>query len=209
MSARFPVISPHGNLRDSRGEVVDRIVDGGYFENDGLATAADIAEALKNAEELRAHDIKPVIILITNEPEPEDNGSGPPLRPNQSDLRLPPHESSTLFETFTVIGRALYDTRSGHEAGDTEYAKSVVGSENLFHVAVRDLKSPDGALCRTRASYRTGNASMTAAMRDLSVSWWMSQPAQAFLDDQLCDESNNKEIAKALHASTPKTGPAK
>jgi hypothetical protein len=28
-----------------------------------------------------------------------------------------------LFETFTAIGRALYATRSGHEAGDVEYAK--------------------------------------------------------------------------------------
>jgi hypothetical protein len=42
MSARFPIISPHGIILDRAGEVVDFVVDGGHFENDGLATAADM-----------------------------------------------------------------------------------------------------------------------------------------------------------------------
>jgi hypothetical protein len=46
LSARFPVLSPYGTLRNSDDKIVDRIVDGGYFENGGLATAADIAESL-------------------------------------------------------------------------------------------------------------------------------------------------------------------
>ena len=132
MSARFPVISPHGNLRNKANQIIDRIVDGGYFENDGLATAADVADTLKEL------NLEPVIILITNEPEPEVDGN--PLRgPGQPDLRLPDPESSMLFETFTAIGRALYATRSGHEAGDMEYAKAVVGADHLFHVGVRNL----------------------------------------------------------------------
>ena len=194
MSARFPVISPHGNLRKANDKIVDRIVDGGYFENDGLATAADVADTLKEV------DLNPVIILITNEPEPENDG--PPLRgSDQPDLRLPTGESSTLFETFTAIGRALYDTRSGHEFGDREYAKSVVGDDHLFHVAVRDLTSMDGRLCRTPRTVNAASAKVATTMRDLSVSWWMSQPEQAFLDDQLCDPKNNAQIAKALQTS--------
>lgn len=195
MSARFPVISPHGNLRnEAKHEIIDRIVDGGYFENDGLATAADVADTLKEL------NLEPVIILITNEPEPEDDG--PPLRgSDQPDLRLPSPEDSMLFETFTAIGRALYDTRSGHEAGDVEYAKAVVGNDHLFHVAVRNLASMDGQLCRTRHTRNAAGANITATMRDLSVSWWMSQPEQAFLDDQLCDPKNNAEIVGALRTS--------
>jgi hypothetical protein len=196
MSARFPVISPHGNLRNEANQIVDRIVDGGYFENDGLATAADVADTLKEL------NLEPVIILITNEPEPAVDGN--PLRgPGQPDLRLPDSESSMLFETFTAIGRALYATRSGHEAGDVEYAKSVVGADHLFHVAVRNLQSMEGQLCRPQTQ-RTGNvapANIATAMRDLSVSWWMSQPEQAFLDDQLCDPTNNNEIVEALRMS--------
>ena len=62
MSARFPVISPHGNLRNRAGDIPDRIVDGGYFENDGLATAADIVWALQE------FGLDPVVIRIVNEP---------------------------------------------------------------------------------------------------------------------------------------------
>src|SRR5262249_31325284 len=36
MSARFPVISTQGVIRGLDGKIVDSIVDGGYFENDGL-----------------------------------------------------------------------------------------------------------------------------------------------------------------------------
>jgi hypothetical protein len=32
-SARFPVISPRGNLRDANGQIIDRIIDGGLFGN--------------------------------------------------------------------------------------------------------------------------------------------------------------------------------
>ena len=40
MSARFPIISPHGNIRNG-SSLVDRVVDGGYYENFGaLSTRA-------------------------------------------------------------------------------------------------------------------------------------------------------------------------
>jgi hypothetical protein len=73
----------------------------------------------------------------------------------------------------------------------------------LFHIAVRNLTSMDGRLCRPQPQ-RSGTmagANIATAMRDLSVSWWMSQPEQAFLDDQLCDPTNNDEIVGALRTS--------
>src|SRR5205823_5503881 len=37
LSARFPVVSPYGGLRNPAAiEAADRLVDGGYFENDGV-----------------------------------------------------------------------------------------------------------------------------------------------------------------------------
>ena len=48
LSARFPIISPAGNLRaEGDGKIGDRIVDGGYFENAGLTTAMDVARELR------------------------------------------------------------------------------------------------------------------------------------------------------------------
>ena len=42
MSARFPVISPTGGLRDFGGDVQMRVTDGGLFENFGAVTADEV-----------------------------------------------------------------------------------------------------------------------------------------------------------------------
>lgn len=86
MSARFPIISPHGAIRNLSNRVVDQVVDGGYFENDGLATALDIAKALKD------FDLKPLVIRITNEslsapPSPAQDALYRPRLPRRE--RLP------------------------------------------------------------------------------------------------------------------------
>ena len=62
-SARFPIISPHGNIRDERtGRIVDQLVDDGYFENFGALTAAELVH------ELKKQWLKPVVVLINSEP---------------------------------------------------------------------------------------------------------------------------------------------
>lgn len=192
MSARFPVISPHGNLRDRTGDVTDRIVDGGYFENEGLATAADIAAALKH------FGLAPVIIRVVNEPvktEADIRQLGPdrPLIPDESER--------TPFDGVTSILRALTATRSGHEEGHAAYAKGVVGDERFYEVGVYTLDPPqtapldqrqvmarqDNPLCRRSVPVR-------AALGHVSMSWWMSQPVQAYLDAQLCVRGNWERI---------------
>src|SRR6266851_4236503 len=63
LSARFPIISPHGNLRHPDGQIVGRAVDGGYFENFGAITAQEITAAL------REQNLKPFVLLVSNDPE--------------------------------------------------------------------------------------------------------------------------------------------
>ena len=43
---------------------------------------------------------------------------------------------------------------------------------------------------------------VTTVMRDLSLSWWLSQPEQAFLDRQLCLPATSDAIEQALRMST-------
>jgi hypothetical protein len=104
MSARFPIISTQGVVRDLSGNIVDSIVDGGYFENDGLATAADIVRELQN------RGLHPVVIQTDSEPEEVRE-----TERSRADQRPPMPESGarTLFDAYTSIGRALYATRSG------------------------------------------------------------------------------------------------
>src|SRR5262249_39952185 len=61
-SARFPLVSPQGVLRGTDNVKVDRIVDGGFFENFGVTTANDIARALISRQ------LKPSILLVTTDP---------------------------------------------------------------------------------------------------------------------------------------------
>lgn len=49
ISARFPGISPHGDIvQPVSGQVIDRVVDGGYYENFGITTALELADALES-----------------------------------------------------------------------------------------------------------------------------------------------------------------
>jgi hypothetical protein len=189
MSARFPLISPHGLLRDGSGNVVDRIVDGGYFENDGLATAADLAAALKDV-----YGLLPIVIRILNEP----------VKPGDGDGRLGPHrpavpddDERALFDVYASIFRTLVATRSGHEDGHAEYLVNVLGktgeqkSDRLVEIKVYPLEEGTGPLCRQLIRGQP-------YLKTVSMSWWMSQPVQAYLDGQLCVRANSVRLECTL-----------
>lgn len=189
MSARFPIISTHGAIRDvgGDGKIIDTIVDGGYFENDGLATAADIVRELIEA------DLKPVVVKITNDP------ASVLLPPPGSDIRptLPRYEGRAPFDTYTSIGRALYATRSGHEDGHLDYLRGTLQGHPLIEIGVGQINprgedaNPEPQLCRL-------SVKETTAMDTVSMSWWMSQPVQAYLDAQLC-RKQAKRLACVLN----------
>jgi len=74
-SARFTYVSPAGTLADGT-----HLVDGGYFENFGAVTGREV---LKAAIDRRGKTIRPVAILISNDPElgERDLPSGEPQPP--------------------------------------------------------------------------------------------------------------------------------
>src|SRR5262249_28667306 len=154
--------STHGAIRDVGGDgrIIDTIVDGGYFENDGLATAADVVRELQDA------GLRPVVLKITNDP-----ASGllpPPGSDNRP--RMPGYEGRTPFDTYTSIGRALYATRSGHEDGHLDYLRGTLNGP-LVEIGVGEIKplgedkDPEPQLCRL-------SVKDTTAMETVSMSWW-------------------------------------
>lgn len=206
LSARFPVISPHGIVRRQRDvadsdRVVDRLVDGGYFENDGLATIADVAAALQDDD----YKLRPIVIRIRNEPTPilekkeldrRTLGDERPLLPNDGEV--------AALEGVASIFRTLTATRSGHEDGHAAYLQSVVGSDRVFEIGVLPLEPPapqadakqmapprENPLCR-------GMVKTRAVLEQVSMSWWMSQPVQAYLDAQLCVRQNWERLEREL-----------
>jgi hypothetical protein len=193
MSARFPIISPHGVIRrgNKTEEIVDSVVDGGYFENGGLATAADIVRELQKA------GMAPIVIQIGNDPvdlalpRPGQIGAK-----GQVDARPPiaTSQERSLFDEYTSIGRALYATRSGHEDGHLDYLRQTLGGEPVqiglheIPAPTTDARSKARPLCRSPVAKKT-------SMKTVSMSWWLSQPVQAYLDAQLCTEQSESLTA--------------
>ena len=77
-SARFTYVSPAGTLADGT-----HLVDGGYFENFGAVTAR---EALKAAIDRLGRKIRPIAVLISNDPDlgESDLPRGDPGRPRRA-----------------------------------------------------------------------------------------------------------------------------
>lgn len=65
--ARFPIVSPGGVLLDQQGQPNGRILDGGYFENSGLTTAADIVHAALLRAKATNRPIRPIVIELNND----------------------------------------------------------------------------------------------------------------------------------------------
>ena len=71
LSARFTYLSPAGTLRDSaRGLTLGHVVDGGYFENSGASTSAEVLGAIQAylRDNSLPQRVLPVVILISNDP---------------------------------------------------------------------------------------------------------------------------------------------
>jgi hypothetical protein len=210
MSARFPVISTQGVIRDVKGKIVDSVVDGGYFENEGLATAADIVRELQN------DGLHPVVIRIMNEPDPkidlesdrkpgnagktDDTArakaearslSSRVIRDGEIELARPPlpkSEERTFLDVYTSIGRALYATSSGHEDGHLAYLRETLKGP-LVRIGVGGIDPPQSTSSASRAAlaaFCRSPVTQWTSMKFVSMSWWMSQSVQAYLDAQLC-----------------------
>jgi hypothetical protein len=201
MSSRFPIISPFGAVRDKEDRnIADRLVDGGYFDDAGLATAADIVATLKG------FGLDPVVIQVTNHPTAAEQHQPDPGRlridpnpphtdPNRP-LLPPPIEGRAWFDTYTTIATAINATRSGHSDGYERYLEDMLNHKpcRLFRVEVQTVPESASPFCR---SGRSGAAGMT----EVSISWWMSQPMQSYLDRQLCRKINSDALDHTMRVS--------
>jgi hypothetical protein len=202
ISARFPVVSPYATVRDRTRNALDRVVDGGYFENGGLATAADLVWAL------RAAGLDPVVVSVTNDPivpaDPDRLIISPGQRP-----ALPEYTSTQFFGGFSAIVLAMYQTRQGHQEGSLGYLdSSMLGKHRHFKIGVRPLNNFHGTMCRSgqappnpaQALAKAASPKRPAVLEEVSMSWWVSQPVQAYLDGQLCVPENSKELVCELRS---------
>ena len=156
MSARFPIISPHGSIRDADGEVIDRVVDGGYFENFGASTAQELVGALE------AFGLKPFVVVVNNEPTTSGIEC---IRPN-SVLAYPKAPRAPWFALLSSPPTAMLATRQ---------ARGSLAAANLCSW-ISD---------RERFAFITVSPDRTDLNKALSMNWWLSKNVQKYLDDQI------------------------
>jgi hypothetical protein len=170
-SARFPLISPQGVLHGSDDIKVDRVVDGGFFENYGITTANDIARALIS------HQLKPVILLVTNDPTSVDR-----VRQlddfNHSSPQLPDAREAPPLDWIVAPLEALYATRTSRgELAILRAGQEARGTEkDLVHVSIANI-TVYGELMKPENG-------RSPQFKEVSWSWWLSKPVQEYLDNQ-------------------------
>ncbi|WP_426436030.1 hypothetical protein [Bradyrhizobium genosp. P] len=195
LSARFPIVSPYGAVptADPR-KASERAVDGGYFENDGVTTALEVARAIR---ELRP-GIEPVIIHITNDPvQRADDNVSPGGMPASKAPKMPSPRTSQWFESLTNPVAALVGTRGGHAAQAVEAARAADHIKYVrFQVFNQTPPTPSGARsgCHLRDP-PPPESDKVAPIDDVSMSWWLSGAVQEYLDRQLCHHSNKEAWA--------------
>jgi hypothetical protein len=72
-SARFTYVSPAGHLDRDDGVELGRVVDGGYFENSGLASLQEVyalIAARNRAARSGTRPLRPVVLYLCNDPGP-------------------------------------------------------------------------------------------------------------------------------------------
>jgi hypothetical protein len=87
--ARFPFVSPGGTLLDQQGRAHGHVLDGGYFENSGLTTAADIVHAamLLAKDPANPRPIRPIVVELNND---SDEDPRAPVFDRHWPVRRPP-----------------------------------------------------------------------------------------------------------------------
>lgn len=162
MSARFPVISPHGTIRGKDDRIVDRVVDGGYYENFGAITSLELVRALKS------YGLKPFIILVNNEPTTSQMEC---ISEQYTDAPEMPSQSAAFSMFLSPLG-AVSGARSARGSHAAVQLCWEVGADRFAYITVgRDPHNPQKAL---------------------SMSWWLSKHVQKYLDDQLESDSINR-----------------
>jgi hypothetical protein len=178
-SARFPLISPAGTIRNKDHKIVDRIVDGGYFENYGALSAKELALAV------HAHNqnLFPLIVVISNDPDdllsPDDDATRNPAH-SQALLTLQKTKARTrvsgpepVTDLVTPV-KTVIDARTAH---------GLLGVAELDS-ALRDAFSqPCEALIQIRV-WPEPEAKGSGTSRAVSMSWWLSAPIQEHLNQQ-------------------------
>lgn len=168
-SARFTYISPAGHLDSGDGVEHGCVVDGGYFENSGLATLREVYDVV------RERGISPYVLYLCNDPMSCDSeGSTRDAVP-----------STAADEVLSPV-RALYNTRDARGSLARESLRRLAG-ERFVQLNVCSTPLP------LSPSQTNSPEEVTARERVVSppLGWVLSKLARDWMDASLLGASPN------------------
>src|SRR6185312_13781232 len=114
-TARFPYLEPFGEMLPAAGGTqVGSLVDGGYFENEGLQTALELAEWL-TAHPPPGRSVQPIIVQATGDGEASVAAANVMTCDNASDGAFIPDDKHSAWQILAPL-MGLYHVRGGHSA---------------------------------------------------------------------------------------------
>jgi hypothetical protein len=114
-TARFPYLEPFGEMLSADRQVqVGSLIDGGYFENEGLQTALDLAEWL-SLQSTPGRPVLPIIVQATAGGDIETDWTGVMTCDRASDGPSIPGDGHGLYQILAPLS-GLYHVRGGHSA---------------------------------------------------------------------------------------------
>ncbi len=186
-SARFPLISPPGEILDVKGNSIDRIVDGGYLENYGALSAIELVTAIRAV----APQLKPFVLALSNDPSLPLNH-----------LAYPDDISATEFVTdATSILEAVMRTRDARGSIALTHLQTLLNRDagdctsSFAHIRVWPITPVNGSCAVDK------NVKSPA----ISMSWWLSTPVQlrlvAELDRRSCNTPALMDVWEAMKST--------
>jgi len=196
-SARFPLISPPGSVRSQDQRIVDRIVDGGYFENYGALGAKELALAVNAVEPKLA----PLVIVISNDPndllDPSDDSTNPEIKGQlEAHLKKQVQKARALVngsEPVTDIVTPLTTIANARTA------HGLLGVDQLHSALHEAIPNCNISMIQVRVWPQFESSSNVS--KEVSMSWWLSTPIQRHLHQQtegVMDGNQNQGHLQAI-----------
>jgi len=170
-SARFPIVSPPGNIRNRAHYVVDRVVDGGYFENFGVSTAFELTQAIHAIRP----ELKPLVLVISNDPDE-------PIAMEESAGKA---QTTGFLTDVTSLIAAVTNTRSARGSFTVAQLEDLSRSLSIPNcgLSFAHIRVWPERVDRNNKSCDVRNLSKSP--RAVSLSWWLSTPIQYRLFEQI------------------------
>lgn len=185
-SARFPFVSPPGRIQRNDSAEFGHVVDGGYFENSGLATLREVLDVImsKRADAGGRRALLPVVLYLCNDPIPCSGGSLP-------DTVLPMKRGAITDWAGPI--RALLATRDARGSLSRAAIADVDGIPFYQLNVCGSLVSEGSAADDTSGLLESKARRERAKQRIVSppLGWLLSKAARDWMDASLSGDSTS------------------